>query len=641
MINKNRTGFLNNKPIEQRNKSLAYIENKKQMTNKQELRNSLRIKQQPIVEQKPEPQIIPKNTISGTNQQIQPPKFEFELKREIPKRMFFYWGGSKLSWMRYMSLFSFKKMNPDWNVILYLSSNIDEKTECGSTKMLDYLTYDGYDYLNDLKNIDIKIEKVEFPKEIQNKLKGISPIHESDLFRLYQLFIGGGFYCDMDILFFRPIDALYNEISEGGYDTIIHEYVSDNNVWWSTIGFLGSSINNEYFKNLFECGLNSINEKNAEKYNIEYQAMGVALIYRLLNEPQHIGMFNVAVKRYPQLKFYNISTTLFYNYDWTFVDYCFKTPIGSNSFALDSIGYHWYGGANTAQKYNNILTEKNYLEYKTTFSRIADEIINNKKIEISIVTAYYNRKNLFYNTLKSIAKSKFKNFELIVVDDCSSKEHRLEEYLIEFPFMRIIRIEKQDKNHINPCTPFNIGIRASVGNIIILQNPECMHVHDVLSYVSENMRDDTYISMSAYALSDKSEPELLSNIKNNTVLKYLKQQPQRGHDGNPSIGGWYNHSVYRPVHYNFCSAISSANMNKLNGFDERYANGIGYDDSDFIQRIKRLGLKLIIADDVSVIHQFHPTHYYTLPNQGELTERNRLIFCNSVMTENNIKANQG
>ena len=36
--------------------------------------------------------------------------------------MYFYWGGSAMSWMRYMTLYSFRKMNPDWEMVLCLAS---------------------------------------------------------------------------------------------------------------------------------------------------------------------------------------------------------------------------------------------------------------------------------------------------------------------------------------------------------------------------------------------------------------------------------------------------------------------------------------------------------------------------------------
>lgn len=55
-------------------------------------------------------------------------------------------------------------------------------------------------------------------------------------------------------------------------------------------------------------------------------------------------------------------------------------------------------------------------------------------MRISVVAAYVNRKNLFYQTLKSITKTKHDDFEVIAVDDGSSPEHRIEDLKLEFPF---------------------------------------------------------------------------------------------------------------------------------------------------------------------------------------------------------------
>jgi len=256
---------------------------------------------------------------------------------------------------------------------------------------------------------------------------------------------------------------------------------------------------------------------------------------------------------------------------------------------------------------------------------------------ISIVTGYYNRKNLFYETLLSITRSKYKDIELIAVDDGSSPEHRLEDLTEEFPFLKIIRLEKENKWYVNSCVPLNIGIREAKGDIILLQNPECLHVHDVLTYVNENVNDTNYIALSAYGINQRLN-NLLSEYRNEHIVDFLKSFPQQPYVGWDSIG-WYNHSIYRRVYYHFCAAITKNNILKLNGFDERYAPGIGYDDDELIIRIKRLGLNLIIEDNISVIHQYHGTFFWNRPDSDILTEKNRSLLYNVTLRETTYKAN--
>lgn len=259
-------------------------------------------------------------------------------------------------------------------------------------------------------------------------------------------------------------------------------------------------------------------------------------------------------------------------------------------------------------------------------------------MKISVVTSYYNRKNLFNETLKSIAKSKFKDFEVIAVDDCSLPEERIEDILPNFSFLKIIRLEPKDKWYINTCIPYNIGIHEAKGDIIVLQNAECLRVNDILSYVSTYSNDENYISFSAYSVDKPLLSKLVSLINTDDFIKEFKSLPQQSVTPTNGIG-WYNHSIYRPRYYHFCSAITKNNMDKLGGFDERYANGIGYDDNELVERIKRMGLKMIIIDELSVMHQWHPSIWYSRSNSSELWKLNYSLYKDITLNEKNIKVN--
>ena len=87
--------------------------------------------------------------------------------------------------------------------------------------------------------------------------------------------------------------------------------------------------------------------------------------------------------------------------------------------------------------------------------------------------------------------------------------------------------------------------------------------------------------------------------------------------------GWYNHSKHNPCALHFCTAITKKDLEKLGGFDERYAGGIGYDDLDFINRVRgRLKVKMI--DSPFAVHQAHtPTDY---KGNYELFMRNQKLY---------------
>lgn len=222
---------------------------------------------------------------------------------------------------------------------------------------------------------------------------------------------------------------------------------------------------------------------------------------------------------------------------------------------------------------------------------------------ISIVTAYYNRKNLFIKTLESIASTKTKeNFEVIAVDDGSDENERLEELISRYPFLKIIRLEPQKKWYNNSCIPYNEGFKAAKGDKIIIQNPECYHLGDILNYVSENGVDKEYLSFACFSLDKNSTDSVTLKYNQETIEKYI--QDEANHSRKDGCFGWYNHSVKRPEAYHFCTAISTENLKKLGGFDEMYALGIGFDDNEWIRRIRQL-LPIKFVDEVLVLHQNH------------------------------------
>lgn len=233
-------------------------------------------------------------------------------------------------------------------------------------------------------------------------------------------------------------------------------------------------------------------------------------------------------------------------------------------------------------------------------------------MKFSIVTSYYNRKQQFINTLETIKKSsEIDNTEIIAVDDASDDDQRIEFLSNIYPFLKVIRIEKKDKWWTNPSIPFNMAINQSSGDVIILQNPECLHLGDIIKNVKENIQETNYLTYSVYSINENTTNKLFNlNFDQNLFDQINNIIGEKNNVGFTGIGQecWYNHPFYRPCHYHFISAISKKNMNILGGFDERYGDGCSYDDDEFLHRVKLLGLNLKIIDDVHGIHQWHNSY---------------------------------
>lgn len=226
-------------------------------------------------------------------------------------------------------------------------------------------------------------------------------------------------------------------------------------------------------------------------------------------------------------------------------------------------------------------------------------------MNISIIIAYHNRREQFLRTLKSIRY--FGNPEIIVVDDASDEEHRLE----DIAGITLIRIAKEDKKWTNTCIPYNMGLARATGDIIIIQNAECAHTGNILSYC-ERLKRGVMFSFGAYSL-DRDLPFTAEDMDVRELRPMILKEPQRIQVRHH---GWYNHSKYRPVAYHFCNALVKMDIEKVGGFDERYAAGLAHDDDEFLARIKRAGINVKIVDDPFVIHQKHVRTEYSTRTMG-------------------------
>jgi GT2 family glycosyltransferase len=180
------------------------------------------------------------------------------------------------------------------------------------------------------------------------------------------------------------------------------------------------------------------------------------------------------------------------------------------------------------------------------------------------------------------------------------------------------------KYYCNPCIPYNIGFKASTGDKIIIQNPECCHMGDVLSYTDQHLTDDVYLSYHAYGCTKQD-------------LKFLHADEPVPMFSHSKKARWYNHETERPVAFHFCNAITRNNLIKINGFDEAYSTGHNYDDAEILHRIRNLGLQIKFVADPWVIHQYHPKSYGH-PDNPQPTTDNRVLY-EALLTSNQIRAN--
>ena len=200
---------------------------------------------------------------------------------QVPKKIFFYWGAKRLSFLRYMSLYSFRYFNPDWEIFLYVPKAMNEVNLWGEEKQYENLNANIIDYMPYVDKLGVSIVEADFNEYgLDNS---INEVHKSDFIRYFLLYNYGGIWADMDILFINPISQMdCNSLLNKEYNSFIYVGEQQGEVLGHAIGFLMSSQGSDYFKNVF---------------NKAKEAYGIPVDFKSLNNPTLITGESAASNR--------------------------------------------------------------------------------------------------------------------------------------------------------------------------------------------------------------------------------------------------------------------------------------------------------------------------------------------------------
>ena len=241
---------------------------------------------------------------------------------------------------------------------------------------------------------------------------------------------------------------------------------------------------------------------------------------------------------------------------------------------------------------------------------------------VSLILPYYNRKYYLKIVLDSfLFHYKFRNdLQIVIVDDKSNNENRVEDLITNYNNLNIKLIRIENKKGINPCYPYNVGVKHSDGDVIILSSPDIIHINNIfeMSNNFELLHNKSYLQFSVFCVTDSYIKNVLLHegtsfkdkndfIKNIISHRFYSDLGNSGYPYSNSLGAWYTHSKFKNDCYNFVSACTKDTYYAISGFNELFLNGAGYDDADFRDRLMiYINNNVIWYDDFVAIHIDHP-----------------------------------
>lgn len=220
------------------------------------------------------------------------------------------WNKHKpMSWLQSLTVRSFFKYNPDWEIVVHLITN----------RLKDNIwtkDYDGEDFF-DLVKLTAKIKEVEIEGDFCS-------IQASDILRMKILFYEGGVYSDFDMLWLKPMSEFPKD-----FETTVCYYPGQG------AHFNMSNIVSEPGGGF----LKEIIEKQKKVRSKDYQAY----LTEMLNKeytPEEI------IRRFPRVLM--IPYEWFYPYSIYELDTLYDCDI---DLTKNAFGLHWFNGHPMSQDY--------------------------------------------------------------------------------------------------------------------------------------------------------------------------------------------------------------------------------------------------------------------------------------------------
>jgi len=94
---------------------------------------------------------------------------------------------------------------------------------------------------------------------------------------------------------------------------------------------------------------------------------------------------------------------------------------------------------------------------------------------------------------KALISRGVKDYELIIIDDASDEPLICDR-------AKVTRVEPKDKWYIILYS-FTIWIQQAQGDIVVIQNPECYHVGDILAYRKKISNQELICPLAVYSIN--------------------------------------------------------------------------------------------------------------------------------------------
>ena len=248
-------------------------------------------------------------------------------------------------------------------------------------------------------------------------------------------------------------------------------------------------------------------------------------------------------------------------------------------------------------------------------------------MKLSVIISTYNKYEYLYCVLKSIENQTFKDFEVIIAEDCEKEEmiEKLKEWKQEFNF-KIEHVFQEDAG-FRKCKILNKAIKKSKGKYILIIDGDCMiHKKYFENYYKYFKKGYEVVFGRRCEMSRELSEKILKSKGNYKITLFRLRYP---------YSKAWTECIYLPIVTKLKKRklrILGSNVGftkdiilKINGFNEEFEKpGVG-EDSDLQWRFEAVKAKYIgLKNTVLQYHLWHEGSNLGNHEEGwKISARNR------------------
>ncbi|WP_323735685.1 glycosyltransferase [Methanosphaera sp. ISO3-F5] len=233
------------------------------------------------------------------------------------------------------------------------------------------------------------------------------------------------------------------------------------------------------------------------------------------------------------------------------------------------------------------------------------------KNKVSIIIPIYNAYEETKECITSVLRNTHINYELILINDCST-DKRIDELLDSLRYVPQIRIIRNKENQ-GFIRNVNMGMNSTKNDVVLLNSDTIVTPHWL-----------SHLVYCAYSSNEIGTVTPFSNASDISIQEFDNKNFDEINKNAYRLDKLsYNLNIEAPTGNGFCMFIKRACIEEVGLFDETFGKGYG-EETDFTYRALNNGWLNIRNDSVFIYHRRHAS--FKKENTNNLKARNKKIL---------------